>query len=104
MWLWSKPETVLESGVSKKLIVDRTPDRSPPLAESEERLIFSQLSTINYELSSRGHSSVGRAPALQAGSQGFESPCLQGLGSACVSRVGPVEWTSRLEAVRIGCE
>jgi hypothetical protein len=27
----------------------------------------------------RGHSSVGRAPALQAGSQGFESPCLQGL-------------------------
>src|SRR4029450_5181986 len=23
-----------------------------------------------------GHSSVGRAPALQAGSQGFESPCL----------------------------
>jgi hypothetical protein len=28
-------------------------------------------------LPSRGHSSVGRAPALQAGSQGFESPCLQ---------------------------
>src|SRR5437868_2983459 len=28
---------------------------------------------------SRGHSSVGRAPALQAGSQGFESPCLQSL-------------------------
>src|SRR5207249_6151368 len=28
---------------------------------------------------SRGHSSVGRAPALQAGSQGFESPCLQNL-------------------------
>src|SRR4051795_6363814 len=27
--------------------------------------------------SRRGHSSVGRAPALQAGSQGFESPCLQ---------------------------
>src|SRR5215472_15625610 len=26
---------------------------------------------------SGGHSSVGRAPALQAGSQGFESPCLQ---------------------------
>src|SRR4029077_7058393 len=26
-----------------------------------------------------GHSSVGRAPALQAGSQGFESPCLQSL-------------------------
>ena len=24
----------------------------------------------------RGHSSVGRAPALQAGCQGFESPCL----------------------------
>src|SRR5207237_3619625 len=29
--------------------------------------------------SQRGHSSVGRAPALQAGSQGFESPCLQSL-------------------------
>ena len=27
----------------------------------------------------RGHSSVGRAPALQAGSQGFESPCLQSI-------------------------
>src|SRR5207248_11764600 len=25
----------------------------------------------------RGHSPVGRAPALQAGSQGLESPCLQ---------------------------
>src|SRR5438552_16413636 len=36
----------------------------------------------------RGHSSVGRAPALQAGSQGFESPCLHFLGSARVSRVG----------------
>jgi hypothetical protein len=43
----------------------------------KEDLIFSQLSTINYKLSARGHSSVGRAPALQAGSQGFESPCLQ---------------------------
>jgi hypothetical protein len=29
--------------------------------------------------SSGGHSSVGRAPALQAGCQGFESPCLQNL-------------------------
>ena len=38
-------------------------------------LLFPQLSTINYL--QRGHSSVGRAPALQAGSQGFESPCLQ---------------------------
>ena len=27
-------------------------------------------------LKSRGHSSVGRAPALQAGGQGFDSPCL----------------------------
>jgi hypothetical protein len=39
-------------------------------------LIFSQPSTINSKLFQRGHSSVGRAPALQAGSQGFESPCL----------------------------
>src|SRR5204863_10191843 len=30
-----------------------------------------------FRSSFRGHSSVGRAPALQAGSQGFESPCLQ---------------------------
>src|ERR1044072_9506617 len=29
-----------------------------------------------------GHSSVGRAPALQAGSQGFESPCLQSFAEA----------------------
>src|SRR5438552_15188215 len=38
------------------------------------------LSSSIYHLQSsisRGHSSVGRAPALQAGSQGFESPCLQ---------------------------
>jgi hypothetical protein len=42
-------------------------------------LIFSQPSTINSKLFQRGHSSVGRAPALQAGSQGFESPCLQSL-------------------------
>src|SRR6266404_1070359 len=33
------------------------------------------------QFSIRGHSSVGRAPALQAGSQGFESPCLQSLQS-----------------------
>ena len=34
-------------------------------------------SAIDNPQFSRGHSSVGRAPALQAGSQGFESPCLQ---------------------------
>ena len=43
------------------------------------RLLFPQLSTINFL---RGHSSVGRAPALQAGSQGFESPCLQSFEEA----------------------
>jgi putative endonuclease len=32
----------------------------------------------------RGHSSVGRAPALQAGCQGFESPCLQSSLAAVV--------------------
>ena len=32
-----------------------------------------------------GHSSVGRAPALQAGSQGFESPCLQSSLAAIAS-------------------
>src|SRR5207237_7466307 len=31
----------------------------------------------------RGHSSVGRAPALQAGSQGFESPCLHSRARKC---------------------
>ncbi len=30
----------------------------------------------------RGHSSVGRAPALQAGCQGFESPCLHAPAAA----------------------
>src|SRR5436190_16239202 len=42
----------------------------------------SHLQSAIYNLKSkihRGHSSVGRAPALQAGSQGFESPCLQSL-------------------------
>src|SRR4029077_3235986 len=37
-----------------------------------------------------GHSSVGRAPALQAGSQGFESPCLQsppGVEAMSIKRV-----------------
>ena len=29
----------------------------------------------------RGHSSVGRAPALQAGGQGFDPPCLHQVGS-----------------------
>ena len=33
-------------------------------------------SAIDNLQSLRGHSSVGRAPALQAGCQGFESPCL----------------------------
>ena len=33
-------------------------------------------SAIYNPQSIRGHSSVGRAPALQAGCQGFESPCL----------------------------
>ena len=35
----------------------------------------------------RGHSSVGRAPALQAGSQGFESPCLQSMLAAVAKSV-----------------
>src|SRR5438477_2657444 len=33
-------------------------------------------SIYNLQFPNRGHSSVGRAPALQAGCQGFESPCL----------------------------
>ncbi len=33
-----------------------------------------------------GHSSVGRAPALQAGCQGFESPCLHIISAAWVRR------------------
>ena len=39
----------------------------------------------------RGHSSVGRAPALQAGSQGFESPYLQSLqGVEATSMIGQI--------------
>src|SRR6266498_1296159 len=44
------------------------------------RTLPSRLQSAIHNLKStihRGHSSVGRAPALQAGSQGFESPCLQ---------------------------
>src|SRR5947208_17094184 len=46
------------------------------------RLTLKTLVPSEFNLKSkihRGHSSVGRAPALQAGSQGFESPCLQSL-------------------------
>ena len=39
-----------------------------------------------FDNSRRGHSSVGRAPALQAGSQGFESPCLQSRKPSGLSR------------------
>ena len=82
----SKKTTVTHNSVfaaqSTAMPDDESQDRHPAfcflLKESgKEDLIFSQLSTINYKLSARGHSSVGRAPALQAGSQGFESPCLQ---------------------------
>src|SRR6266705_6586990 len=40
-------------------------------------LLQSKIANRNSTIPLRGHSSVGRAPALQAGSQGFESPCLQ---------------------------
>ena len=45
----------------------------------------------------RGHSSVGRAPALQAGSQGFESPCLQSFEEAW--RQNPTEGGTLLDAL-----
>src|SRR3954462_3089980 len=40
------------------------------------RFAINDSPTTLGSFSSRGHSSVGRAPALQAGCQGFESPCL----------------------------
>lgn len=43
-------------------------------------------SSIYHLPSWRGHSSVGRAPALQAGCQGFESPCLQSRKLSGLSR------------------
>src|SRR5205814_6193589 len=43
----------------------------------------------------RGHSSVGRAPALQAGSQGFESPCLQNLKIVSAIGVSPEKFSSK---------
>ena len=39
--------------------------------------LCSELFSSPFIFLSRGYSSVGRAPALQAGCQGFESPCLQ---------------------------
>src|SRR5438067_8891375 len=46
-----------------------------------------QSAIYNPQLFIRGHSSVGRAPALQAGSQGFESPCLQSTLAAVAESV-----------------
>ena len=43
---------------------------NPGLAKNVSKLLLANLRE-------RGHSSVGRAPALRAGCQGFESPCLQ---------------------------
>src|SRR5947208_1952410 len=79
------------------ILASRSPRRrllDPPVAAVAHRGNFLPLafpSTLNHQLSpfSRGHSSVGRAPALQAGSQGFESPCLQSLqGVEATSRIG----------------
>ena len=49
----------------------------PPCARAQEKksLLHSPFAIRHSEVL-RGHSSVGRAPALQAGCQGFESPCL----------------------------
>jgi hypothetical protein len=43
---------------------------------TEEFATATELREDRQSKSEGGHSSVGRAPALQAGSQGFESPCL----------------------------
>ena len=54
--------------------------KSRKMNQERRKRGFDFRSTLNHQLStffSGGHSSVGRAPALQAGSQGFESPCLQ---------------------------
>src|SRR5438105_14570661 len=66
----------------------RTPQRGVPTLPKEQgaavvnrRLkwicVCNQQPTFDIRQFLRGHSSVGRAPALQAGCQGFESPCLQ---------------------------
>jgi hypothetical protein len=59
-------------------------DRHPAWHSSKPRMrgtcALPYLQSAIHNLKSkihRGHSSVGRAPALQAGSQGFEPPCLQ---------------------------
>jgi hypothetical protein len=60
----------------------RTPNAERPTDTTPERGVrpvvdCNPLCSVYHLQSWRGHSSVGRAPALQAGSQGFESPCLQ---------------------------
>ena len=49
-------------------------------------LLHSGSGDSTFGTSLRGHSSVGRAPALQAGCQGFESPCLQSSLAAVAER------------------
>ncbi len=53
----------------------------PPLTlrPCDDYPIFAAVSTI-LPCAARGHSSVGRAVALQAIGQGFESPCLHSCG------------------------
>ena len=61
--------------------------RAPPVA------IGNVPSTLRSSV--RGHSSVGRAPALQAGCQGFESPCLHSATCSVAGRhfAPVVSWT-----------
>src|SRR6266576_3754556 len=54
------------------------------------RDLQSAIRNLQSAVDYRGHSSVGRAPALQAGSQGFESPCLH-FRAAKMSRSSPAD-------------
>jgi hypothetical protein len=65
------------------------------IAQLVERLVRNEKVRGSNPLTStnsglvRGHSSIGRAPALQAGGQGFESPCLHHSGGGGRSRRKP---------------
>ena len=73
----------------RKVHAGETPASTPETGVLPGEYCISRSSIYHLQSSIlRGHSSVGRAPALQAGCQGFESPCLQSTLPAAAKSVG----------------